>query len=554
MDVPPQRPPRVGLVGAAVLAPMLMALIWCYVTALSTPSTGTYHDDGVYLVTAQSLANGDGYRIGSLPDRPPQTKYPILFPWLLSLVWRAIPTFPDNLPWLRLVPLLSAAGWLALSVGVIRRMGGSLPVATGIAVLTAVSPAVLYFSTALLSETLFAALLTATVWMLSKTSASQLSVTRCAFAGAIAGACILTRIAGAAVVIGLLAWLLLGGNRRGALWFAAVAAAFTAPWAMWAAEQVQVPLDPYYSAAPYGSWNIIASYNWTQKLQVLATNLLFLVQGPMLFWGIPLSAAAVVVSLAMTGPLIVRGWWLTRHQPGTWCAASVVAMNLLWVWPPFRLTIPIAPLLMWSAFTGMRGLRSSISTAVAGGLVVVSSVASVQAALHARTIGSLWAPSSLAEDWRRISPLLEWVRSETPPNAILAGNLDPMYFLYTGRRSLRAFSPDSFALYYAAGNDARQPLGSVEDLRSRFIAGGIDYCIWTPAAGFGESQHFRRLLNELAERYPGSLVTVNGSAAEGYVVYRVVRGRLQDFDGPSVTAAGEPDAATPLRPGAAGVQ
>ncbi len=58
---------------------------------------GIYHDDGVYISTAKALAQGDGYRLINLPHSPPQTKYPIILPALLSVIWKLWPSFPDNI-------------------------------------------------------------------------------------------------------------------------------------------------------------------------------------------------------------------------------------------------------------------------------------------------------------------------------------------------------------------------------------------------------------------------------------------------------------------------
>ena len=102
-----------------------MLLVSAYAIAISAPAAGLFHDDGIYVVTARALAEGQGYRIISLPESPPQTKYPILFPWLLSLVWRLAPSFPDNLLLLRMVPLASTVVWLWLSWRLLLRSGAS---------------------------------------------------------------------------------------------------------------------------------------------------------------------------------------------------------------------------------------------------------------------------------------------------------------------------------------------------------------------------------------------------------------------------------------------
>src|SRR3954453_17870326 len=48
---------------------------------------GQGQDDGAYWVTAKSLADGDGYRVASLPGRPYAVKYPPLYPLFLSIAW-----------------------------------------------------------------------------------------------------------------------------------------------------------------------------------------------------------------------------------------------------------------------------------------------------------------------------------------------------------------------------------------------------------------------------------------------------------------------------------
>src|SRR5215472_14975683 len=84
----------VGVTLAAALAPGA----WIAWRFRAMPEVGAYHDDAVYLVSAKSLAGNSGYRILSLPERPFQTKYPPVLPFLLSLIWRLDPRFPENLP------------------------------------------------------------------------------------------------------------------------------------------------------------------------------------------------------------------------------------------------------------------------------------------------------------------------------------------------------------------------------------------------------------------------------------------------------------------------
>ncbi len=179
-------------------AAILVALAVAYGTFLVAPAAGIFHDDGVYLVTAKALAEGSGYRIVSLPWEPAQTKYPVLFPFLLSLVWRVFPVFPENLPFLRLVPLGFAVVWLALSYRLLRAVGETRERAILGLTVVAVSPWVVFVSTATLAETVFSTLVVAAVLLLVRIDSGDVRRLAPLGAGMLMGAAMLTRAAGAA--------------------------------------------------------------------------------------------------------------------------------------------------------------------------------------------------------------------------------------------------------------------------------------------------------------------------------------------------------------------
>ena len=85
---------------------------------------GTTEDDAIYFSSAKALANHQGYILPSLPGGPIATKYPILYPWLLSWVWRWNPSFPSNVT--DAVALTAAFGviFLVSSFVFLRRLKG----------------------------------------------------------------------------------------------------------------------------------------------------------------------------------------------------------------------------------------------------------------------------------------------------------------------------------------------------------------------------------------------------------------------------------------------
>ena len=515
----------------AVLVLAGALLVWAYAICISLPSAGVFHDDGIYVVTARALAEGQGYRIISLPESPLQTKYPILFPWLLSLIWRIAPAFPDNLPLLRIVPVAATVVWLWLSWQLFLKCRAPRPAAIAAVALTAMSPWVVFLSTSLLSETLFAALLTGSLLFLTKLHEDSPPVGRvCALAGLLAGACFLTRTAGIAVVAAGFAWLLINGRRVGAVIFGVTAASLVVPWALWVLSHTGANAESsYYSASVYESWNVVSHYDWHEKLAVVAANAVYSILTPLAVWS--LSATPwLAVPAVLLGACMLRGMWLTRMHPVTWCVIAYAGLIMLWVWPPVRFLVPMLPLFLWHVSIAIRRVPVVPVALVVTAVIATSSAALFHTVSHARTRGVMWSRAESAEDWHRLSALFDWIRRETPPDAVLTGNLDPTYFLYTGRKAVRAFNAEPYTLFYSANRIASEPLGSVSEFRRRLLAVGADYCVWSPAQGFGETPYFRRLLDEMSREVPGSLTIATGDTATGYVVYRIDRAKLADAE------------------------
>src|SRR6266705_767028 len=128
--------------------------------AVMTPTRfGAYHDDGIYVTTAKSLSTGDGYRIISLPYEPAQTKFPPFYPFLLSLIWRVNPTFPQNLIWMMLLSVGATVSFLALTYRYLVRQGYARHwQALLVVALTAINWRTVIYATGTYSEMIYTAL------------------------------------------------------------------------------------------------------------------------------------------------------------------------------------------------------------------------------------------------------------------------------------------------------------------------------------------------------------------------------------------------------------
>jgi hypothetical protein len=152
---------RNAIVGLTAILVAYLALVH---SQTSTGWFGYYHDDSLYWTAAQSLAAGEGYRMASVPGEPPQTKYPVAFPWALSWFWRLDADFPANLSAAVWMVSLSGAAFLGGSFVLLRQFGLGGGAALFLTAVCAVHPVVVHLGGLLLSDVPFMAL---AVWSLA---------------------------------------------------------------------------------------------------------------------------------------------------------------------------------------------------------------------------------------------------------------------------------------------------------------------------------------------------------------------------------------------------
>ena len=64
------------------------------------------------------------------------------------------------------------------------------------------------------------------------------------------------------------------------------------------------------------------------------------------------------------------------------------------------------------------------------------------------------------EDWRALAAMLHEFGTRAPKDTVIAGNLDPLYSLYSGRPAIRPYAEDPYLLYYS-DDPSRKPLGDL---------------------------------------------------------------------------------------------
>lgn len=465
-----------------------------YVIAFFAPAAGFFHDDGIYIVTAKALAEGRGYRIISLPSEPRQTKYPPVFPLLLAVVWTVFPSFPENVLALKLVPLAAACIWLVLTVKLLRALGLEDSTAWLIAFATAASPWVLYLSTTAMSETLFSALCFGTLLYLER---GEPGPKRAMTAGLLAGLAILTRMMGIALIPGCAAWMISKRRYSSAAAFTAVALAMLLPWMLWANAGAG-----YYSSEPYKSWHVFSSAfaaSWAQKAAVIGFNLLAMVVSPAVLLTVPVT---IVTGLAT---FLLVAWGLSRclrrNHATLWFVACYVAVAACWMWPPHRFMATVLPLVLWLSVQVLSKANSKYRFLTVIALLLLAAPAIRQ--LY-RNAGSASENGVLpivgeSERWAEVEETCRWVRANTRPDAVIAGNLDPLYFLLTGRKAVRGFAANPLALFYWRSGD-ENPITTPAALLGELSAAGASVFVESPDYFFAERKHLTAPVAELEKQ------------------------------------------------------
>lgn len=516
------------------LASILIALILLglYVQRLLLPAVGLFHDDGVYLVTAKALATGQGYRIISLPTPVVQTKYPILFPALLALVWKIFPVFPDNLVFLKLIPFLAALAWFALAYRYYVEVGLPRRPAVALTIVLALTPWVLYLSSILLSEMLFFALGMASLMMLRRLESSVTYGPRFALgAGALAGAALLTRMAGITLIAaGALA--LVRKNRKAAAVFLATSVAVYLPWFVWTSHHATAPGSVgYYTATSYTGSTILFNFTPQEKLDIVVTNIAAIIGS----FGLLFEYHLAVVALLITAVLLA-GFLLDIRRSGFTVIHMFCLSNLglitVWTGRPLRFLVMLTPILLLFVFRVLMvcAEKTKLRWIPAGALLLVVPmlVQNAQDLVQSQRAGAVLAPGATNEPpakWYEQAEIASWLRGNTPPDAVIAARLDPLFYLFTGRASLSGFSSDWYQLYYSPDRTA-DALGSVNDFVSELKRQKVTVLVCTSNGGFPERKALKKLTTEAVSLYPAAFRLALQLPDPEYRVYLVDPARL----------------------------
>lgn len=440
-----------AVLGLALLLVPSGYFAWRY---RAMPHLGSYHDDAVYWITAQSLAAGHGYRIAHLAENPPETKYPPLYPALLSLVWRSAGQFPGNLPVVMAVQWLFAPVYFVLAWVYFRRVfresEAAAPMSACATVLLAFGPMTTIFAVTPMTELPFSVLLLAVMLLIE--GREDLSARQAFLAGVIAAAGFLMRTNAIALAASVPFVLLLRRRIKPTLAFFAPFGIAILGWQGWCALNAYPAKDDvlsYYTSyvgfylrtfswaeLPHRLWvNLDAVIEWQARLVLFHVGNEFWIRP--VAWVMTAAAAAGVVTLYRRG---------FREYPSF--AVLFIVVLLFWKYPPDqRFVYPLLPLYIAGLATKLHEIAALAvvtwrTKPAADRVAAVVMLALIAALAGGSLFLMLRGTVSLLPDYfqecetrmAQMQPVYGWIASHTAPADRFAAYDDTLLYLYAGRR------------------------------------------------------------------------------------------------------------------------
>jgi hypothetical protein len=497
---------------------------------------GNFHDDGIYVITAKALAQGQGYRLIYLPHSPLQTKYPILYPALLAVIWKLWPAFPDNLLLMKWFSLLCGAATISLSYLYFLRFGYfSRAIAASSALVCATSPIFLYFSTQTLSEIPYALLVIVALWSFeTQLERPHSKGSRQFLLGVLLALPFLCRSIGVTLVVATL--LVQYYQGRPLRWMTFGITLVMLPWFIWMAIGLGTwnrdPLTGYYT--DYLGWwlttggTLVFQTIWHNFLNILISSAVVTGEGiievlySMNEW-VRVSIFLFLGSLPLISFMSKLSTW--RLLP--FYLGSYLLLVLVWPWHPFRFLVPILPFLLAYFFQGISTSLDRWASIkkyllpLGLGLLLVAHFALLWQ--HGQQTKEFCYPFVMGQKnpahWSSYKDMFRWLKSHSQPEDVIASMEDPMIFLYTGRRAIRPFKITPGLLGYG---DNPQSYGSAEDLIRTLKAYKVRYLAAVPIFAFDQDR-INTLLAEVQIQYPDSLKPVYVGKDKRFVIFELPR-------------------------------
>ena len=468
------------------LAVVCIAIIYVIAIVRLNPTSffGMTGDDSIYFSSAKALSEGKGYVLPSVPGVPSATKYPILYPWLLSWVWRWNPSFPENLADAVGVTLAFGLGYISLTFVFLRKLKGiGEAEALFLTAFCALNPIVLLYSSSVLSDIPFATVALGAMLVADSGIRREGHSATVAYSAILAGFSMLLRVLGGPVGAGIFVAGVVRRAWRQLFIFSGCVAPFLAVLArrFVFTTVVTPPAVSKVGASSLGwtlTWACYTSYLslWKHDIPnprifwtMLGNNTKVLLGAPanyFLFPGLLRDTQGGRVLVVLITAAIVAGIVKNARRygwkPAHYALPFYLATILFWPYPiADRFLLPFLPLFaagLWLEGKYVLGMIGTtlVSRRAMTDKLIASTVALVIMVFSCAVAWNYFDSSRkvLGEMARQRSSLIpgkraayDWLLHSTSPDTRVIACEDVIAYLYTGRSSMAPIGFTAAAMY-----------------------------------------------------------------------------------------------------------
>ncbi|MGE0882419.1 MAG: ArnT family glycosyltransferase [Blastocatellales bacterium] len=461
---------------------------------------GLFVDDAWYVMLAKALATNNSYSLINAPTPGITPLYPPFFPFLLSLLYRLAPNFPDNIWLLKSLSVASmfVAGGLAYVY--FQREQNLKPLAAlGIAVAMVLSPPLVFLATStVMSECAFTAIFLGTILVVErgvrkiKDKEKKAQWVYPILFGMGGTLCFLTRSAAIGVIAAIFIYLILEDLRKPALIFIATVILLGSPWVIYARLHAPTPEQWNEQAG-----HIVEDYSkqfWQRQAGNIQSGRIEATELPERIWknikdvalrdllrvtAAPLyetfrsfqaaeawrqqdgyeapGGATAFMSLIVT-VFLLTGFIRSVREKITVAELSVAfsfGIMLLWPWEPFRFMLPLTALLILYILRGaevaihahkkLRQVPSALSNSAVT-FVVLGCILSISLYGNANYLIKKFSKSPVDQPpwistFQENEKLFLWARDNLPQDEIISTSNPGLVYLYTGHKTVAFHDP-----------------------------------------------------------------------------------------------------------------
>lgn len=451
-----------------------------YAPCMDSQLAGFLHDDGVYLMSGQMLTKGKGFVLPNLtdPPYPAEIKYPIVYPLILSLGWKLNPSFPQNLPvmhWLTSLFGILTLPLLYLYLRQIKsldRWSGGL-----ITLLTGSSFFYIFYTTSIMSEAPYFFLSLLTLFLAEKwLSTSTLKSVRSWQLGLLILLSALvfhTRTVGVTLIGAISLWFFVHKQWKNLIIYSTIALLTSVlPWLLWVKLHAPKVTNLNYPIAfLYGGYGVefgIHAPNQTLQyiealfsqgfyplmentLQTLFPTLPYLLGS---VW--PNTVLLTLCIYALSGLLLLQPIRAIREK--NWSISGLyiscyLILIAIWIYPnqAARFLMVIQPWL-WLTLFKMRAdfkipclsknlmFKRSIIFLSLLILTIWPAFQGYELLKHMRQNHQITPSPGYAQLPKDYQEVFDYIQKNTPETATIASVWDPVFYLYTKRKTFPVFS------------------------------------------------------------------------------------------------------------------